>query len=78
MIKKMIVIDKTENYILSGKTGGGILSDEKNIMWLVGYLEKNKQVYFFAMNFVTDDYNKTAKARYEITKTIFKELNLIE
>jgi beta-lactamase class D len=78
IVKDIIVIEQTDDYKLSGKTGGGILSDTDYIMWLVGYLEKNAQVYYYAMNFKTNDYDKTSQARYEITKSILKELRLID
>jgi beta-lactamase class D len=71
-------LEKTDAFRLSGKTGGGMLSDTDYIMWLVGYLEKDNKPYFYAMNFISDDFDKTKKARYEITKDILKELKLIE
>jgi beta-lactamase class D len=63
---------------LSGKTGGGRLTDNEYIMWLVGYVEKDGQPYFYALNFKTDNFNKASQARFEITKDILKELKLIE
>ena len=53
-------------------------TDKVNIMWLVGYVEKDNKPYFYAMNFKSDDYEKTSQARYMITKEILKELKLIE
>jgi len=40
IVKDILVIEKEKNYKLSGKTGGGEISNNKYIMWLVGYLEK--------------------------------------
>ncbi len=78
IVKKIIVLDKTDKWTLSGKTGGGRLVEGENIMWLVGYLERGNNVYYYALNFKTTDFNKTAKARYGIAKDIFKELHLME
>lgn len=78
IVKDIIVLEHTDKYKLSGKTGSGVLKDNEYIMWLVGYLEKAGEVYFYAMNFKTNDYDKTKNARYEITKSIFTELNLLE
>jgi len=78
IVKDIIVLEQTKNYKLSGKTGGGMLTDTDYIMWLTGYLEKDNKSYFYAMNFKSNDYNKTSQARYEITKDILRELKLIE
>jgi beta-lactamase class D len=78
IVKNIIVLEKTDNYKLSGKTGGGMSTDTKYIMWLVGYIEKDNKPYFYAMNFISDDYDKTKQARYDITKDILRELRLME
>lgn len=78
VVKDIIMLEQTDNYRLSGKTGGGRLSDSDDIMWLVGYVEKDNKPYFYALNYRTDDWDKTNKGRYEITKDILRELKLIE
>lgn len=78
IIKGFIVLEETEKYKFSGKTGGGVISDTENIMWLVGYLEKDNRPYFFAMNFIAIDFWKTSRIRYDLVKDILKELQLIE
>jgi len=55
-----------------------MLTETDYIMWLVGYIEKDNKPYFYAMNFKTNDFNKTIQARYEITKDILRELKLID
>lgn len=77
MVKDCLVIEKTNEYTLSAKTGGGVLSDTDYVMWFVGYLERDGKVYFYAMNFRSGNFEKTASFRYEITKSILKELGLI-
>jgi beta-lactamase class D len=77
-VKDFIVLDSTDQYIFSGKTGGGVLAENKYVMWLVGYLERNDNVYYYAMNFESDDFNSTRNARIEIVKSILKELNLLD
>lgn len=78
IVKDLIILKQTENYTFSGKTGGGQISGNKNIMWLVGYVEKDGNPYFYAMNFVTEDSQKDGSKRYKITKDILRELKLIE
>jgi beta-lactamase class D len=77
-VKKLIVLEKGDDWKLSGKTGGGVLSDNDYIMWLVGYFEKDNRPYFYALNFVSNDFNGTSQARYKITKDILRELKLME
>jgi len=78
IVKDIIVIEQTDNYKFSGKTGVGMLTETDYIMWLVGYIEKDNKPYFYAMNFKTNDFNKTSQARYEITKDILRELKLMD
>ncbi len=77
-VKDIIVLEQTDSYTLSGKTGSGVLEDDEYVMWLVGYIEKDNNPYFYAMNFTTFDYEEKIKLRYEITKEILRELELIE
>ncbi len=77
IVKDLIIIEQTDSYKLSGKTGGGVLSDKEYVMWLVGYLEKNNKTYFYALNFRTHEFDKMIPVRYSIVKEIFRELGLI-
>jgi len=78
IVKDIIVLEKTASYTLSGKTGGGILSPSDFIMWLVGYIEKEDKIYFYALNFETDKVEETKEARYNILMDILKELKLVD
>ncbi len=78
IVKEIIVPEKSDSYTIYGKTGGALLNDARYIMWLVGYFEKNSKPYFYAMNFISDDFDKTSPARYEITKSILRELGMAE
>ena len=78
IVKDIIVLEKTESYKLSGKTGGAMLNDKDYIMWLVGYVEKNNKQFYYALNFKTNDLERTSLASYEITKDILRQLKLIK
>jgi beta-lactamase class D len=78
IVKSLIVIEERDDYKLFAKTGAGVRSKEQDIMWLVGYVEKDKVPYFFALNFITNDFKGTKNARNSIAKDIFEELGLIE
>jgi beta-lactamase class D len=79
IMKNIMIIEKTKSYTLSGKTGWGMRSDMDN-GWLVGYLETNNSVYFFATN--VEMKNATIEVfptiRLHATKEAFRKLKLIE
>jgi beta-lactamase class D/beta-lactamase class D OXA-48 len=45
-------------------------------MWLVGYVVKDKKPFFYAMNFISDDFDRGAPARSEILQDILKHLGV--
>ncbi|CAN1554723.1 COG2602 Beta-lactamase class D [Flavobacteriaceae bacterium] len=78
VLKNIMLIEKSESYTLSGKTGWGMRSDLDN-GWFVGYLETQNTVYFFATNVemknaTMDDF---PAIRMNATKEAFRELKLI-
>ncbi|MBN2662150.1 MAG: class D beta-lactamase [Bacteroidales bacterium] len=77
IVKDIIIIEKTDDYQISGKTGAGKYFNDQYIMWLVGYIEKDGKPYFYALNFTTADFNGKLNARFQITKDILIELGLI-
>ena len=79
VMKDIMQIEETENYVLSGKSGWG-MRNEINNGWLVGYLEINNSVYFFATNVEKEETNvdEFTTIRLNSTKEAFKKLNLIK
>ena len=75
LVKDIMIIEKTPDHTLRGKTGW-ITSVNPNIGWIVGYLEQNNNVYFFATNIVMPT-TKDAAKRLEITRRSFKALGLL-
>lgn len=75
LVKDIMVREQTPDYTLRGKTGW-LTSTKPNVGWFVGYLEQNKNVYFFA---TTLDIQKSedAPARIEITRRSLKDLGLL-
>ena len=80
LVKSILIREQTENYKLSAKTGAGNIDKDKDIAlgWYVGYVEKENNVYFFALNIEGQGFNEILKPRIEITKSILKELGIIE
>ncbi len=50
IVKEILVLEKTDSYQLSGKTGS-VQRVTPNEGWFVGYLETRGDVYFFATNY---------------------------
>lgn len=72
LVKDIMIIEKTPDYTLRGKTGWAT-SQEPQIGWLVGYLEQNNNVYFFATNIdMTADKDPTV--RLQVTRLCLQDL----
>ncbi|MBF2006113.1 MAG: class D beta-lactamase [Chlorogloeopsis fritschii C42_A2020_084] len=78
LVKKIMILEKTPDYTITGKTGWVGFDDgvKPQIGWLVGYLERGKNVYFFATN-IEIRKDKDASARMEVTRRCFKDLRLL-
>jgi len=81
IVKSIMLIETTEDYALSGKTGLSVKNDLYN-GWFVGYFEVKNKVYFFATNI--EPMKKEAaseafySARINATKQAFKNLNFLK
>ena len=75
IVKKVMIVTDTLDYVLRGKSGWGEQPGGEDIGWFVGYLEKNKNTYYFANCIQTTDFNK-ANARKEIVYLILDDLKL--
>lgn len=77
IVKKILVIEKTNDYTIRAKTGSGIKVIPP-VGWWVGYVEENNNVYFFATTVESprpDDVLTDAKIN--ITRSILKDLGLL-
>jgi beta-lactamase class D len=78
LLKEIMILEETQEYVLRGKTGWAVMN-EKNIGWLVGYLEKGTEKYAYVINVESADEDTAlfVKSRIEITRNILKKLGLI-
>jgi len=78
ILKRMLLMEATDTYKLSGKTGWSI-QNKTNNGWFVGYVEKQGQLFFFATNinpkaaFNMDDF---AAVRKEVTYEALLEMDI--
>lgn len=77
IVKDILVLEKTPQYTLSAKTGGGSIAEGTYIGWFVGYLETQGNVYFFACNLEGTSYPAIRDRRIEVTKNILRELGYL-
>ena len=79
-VKDIMVIERKDTYTLRGKTGWATnVNGVKNIGWHVGYLERDNNVYFYALNFENQDPNfDLVTIRKKILYDIFQDLQLLQ
>ena len=76
----LLVIDQGAGYRLSGKTGWASFGEPgstRGVGWLVGYVERGDDVWFYATNIEIHS-NEDAAARVPITKSILAHFGLID
>ena len=75
IVKGLFNLSDQNDVVLFGKTGTG--GDNKGYIngWFIGYVEKGKNVYFFATNIEAENDASGPKAK-EITLKILKDKNL--
>jgi beta-lactamase class D len=56
-VKKMMIQENNTTYQLAYKTGWGETDKGNELGWAVGWVEENRHVYFFALNFDSPDHN---------------------
>ncbi len=78
MVKDIMIVEETPDYIIRAKTGWAGLgeTDQPQIGWYVGYVEQNENVYFFATNINIRNQND-ALARLELTRRCLETLQLL-
>jgi len=75
IVKEIMIVNDTLNYVIRGKSGWGEQPDSEDIGWFVGYLETNENTYYFANCIQTKDFDKAA-ARKAIVYLILDDLKL--
>jgi beta-lactamase class D len=78
IVKEILVLEKTESYQLSGKTGSG-QRITPHVGWFVGYLETKGNIYFFATNLENSSPDGLANGDLarKISMDILRDLGLL-
>lgn len=79
LVKKLIILKQTDKWTFYGKTGMTV-QDNKNIGWLVGYLEEGGKTWLYVCNVESGQENsaKFREARRGITEKVFRSVGLME
>ncbi len=79
IVRDVMLQEDNTAYKLSYKTGWGFDEANNAIGWVVGWIEENRHVYFFATLLKSKDRNyDMTNNRLAITKDILKHYNFFE
>ena len=76
-VKDILLLEETPTYKFSGKTGAAPLAGGVTLAWFVGYLERDGNVYFFALNMDGANHLAIREERIDLTKRILAELGYL-
>ncbi len=79
IMKNLMVIEETDQYRLSGKSGLSNVNEDYN-GWFVGYIELENDTYFFATNIEPKskfDFETFIKKRMDVTSLALKKMGVI-
>ncbi len=76
IVKEIIILERNNKYTLRGKTGS-VTRVLPHIGWFVGYLERDNDVYFFALNIDSPGNDAAGFKAKEITRSILKSYGLM-
>ena len=76
-VKDSICLYSSDDRSFYGKTGTGRIDGQDVNGWFVGFVENERNTYFFATN-IQNNANATGNSATEITKSILSELNIWE
>ncbi len=78
IVRKVMLQEETPKYKLSYKTGWGYGENGNSLGWIVGWIEENKHVYFFALNAEGPHNTNMLPVRVNILKGILKQMGFFE
>ncbi len=78
IVRKIIPAEKYKHSILKFKTGTGEKEDGTYIGWSVGYVEKGKNVYFYAFNIEAKAVDEVRKLRDTTLRRSLKSLKVLQ
>ncbi|TAG99129.1 MAG: class D beta-lactamase [Sphingobacteriales bacterium] len=79
IVRNMMIRERNDKYILAYKTGWGKTEKGNELGWVVGWIEENRHVYFFALNLESTDHSiNMAEVRKKILNNILTDLGFFK
>ncbi len=78
LVKKILPEERHKRSTMKFKTGMGEKENGIKIGWLIGYIEKESNVYLFAFNVESKEYSEVKKLRNELSRKILTELKILD
>jgi beta-lactamase class D len=75
--KDIMLVEATDEYKLYAKTGAGMLGKGHALGWYVGFVERNDDVYYFAVNTDAESFQKVQPKRIEIARQNLKAAGVL-
>lgn len=80
IVKEILVLEETKDYRLSGKTGTADVTATRELAWLVGFVEREGDVWFYALNMegeqVWEQWGRSSK-RIALVRSLLQELEVL-
>jgi len=80
IVKEILVLEENADYRLSGKTGTADVTPTRELAWLVGCVEREGEVWFYALNMegeqVWEQWGHPAK-RLALVRSLLQELKVL-
>lgn len=80
VVKGLMILEDNPAYRLGGKTGTADVTPTRELAWLVGYVERNDDVWFYALNMegeeVWERWGKPS-ARIALVRDLLQELDIL-
>lgn len=80
ILKDIMVLESAPGYVLSGKTGTADVTPTHELAWLVGYLERDGSLFYFALNMEGEEVWERwghPSVRRQLVVSIFRELGVV-
>jgi beta-lactamase class D len=78
LTREIMVAEHNDRWRLSAKTGVCQPTGEDATLWYVGYVERGKAVYYFAMQMVEKEFGELFKQRASKPRQILAELGVLD
>ena len=81
IVKEILVLEDTPSFRLSGKTGTANITETHELLWLVGFVERDNNVWYYAFNMGGEEAWElwgNPSDRLDLVKELLQELGVIE